>query len=109
MTTFETIVLPDMKRGETFEFTVKFHNDGTDVEMDADDVRCEVRAKNSGKLLEECTKEQVDAYTVKFTVTDTDEWPIGDIEFDVDYTIDDIKYSSPTYTRKVIKDITRPG
>lgn len=106
---FDQIVLPDMKRGETFEFTVHFNNAGASVDMSVDDVRCEVRAKSSGKLLEECTKEQVDTSTIKFTVTDTDEWPIGDIEFDVDYTINDIKYSTPTYTRKVLKDITRPG
>lgn len=106
---FDQIVVDDMKRGETFEFIVHFNNAGADVAMDVADVRCEVRLKSSGKLLEECTKEQVDDSTIKFTVADTDEWPVGDIEFDVDYTIDDIKYSTPTYTRKVLKDITRPG
>ena len=108
MTTLETIVLDDMKRGETFEHTVHFHNEGVSVDMSVDDVRCEVRAKSSGKLLEECTKEQIDDSTIKFSVSDTDEWPVGDIVFDIDYTINDVKYTTPTYVKKVLKDITRP-
>ncbi|PKP53813.1 MAG: hypothetical protein CVT92_02455 [Bacteroidetes bacterium HGW-Bacteroidetes-1] len=108
MTTFETIVLDDIKRGETFEFTVHFHDEGVTEEISVDDVKCEVRSKASGKLLEECTKEEVTPGTIKFSISDTDEWPLGDVEFDIDYTIDDVKFTSPTYVRKVIKDITRP-
>jgi len=108
MANFDEIVLDDMKRGETFEHTVHFHDEGTSIEISIDDVKCEVRAKSSGKLLEECTKEQIDPSTIKFSVADTDEWPVGDIEFDIDYTIDDVKYTSATYVKKVLKDITRP-
>lgn len=104
-----TVQMPDMKRGETLQFKLRFLNEGAVYAINVDDIRAEIRSKASGKLLAECAVSEVSTGLILFVVEDTEEFVIGDAECDIDYVIDDIKYSTPTYVFKVVRDITRPA
>lgn len=102
-----TIATPDMKRGESFSYEAEIIVDGVLTDIPVENLRSQVKTK-VGKLLGECSVVRISTGKYRFFINDTDEWPVGDIEFDFDITTDGITTSSPTFTKKVLKDITRP-
>ena len=103
-----SISTPEMKRGESFSYEAEVKaQDGSLIDLSIDDIRSEVRNK-IGVLLGECVVEKISTGKFRFTIDDTNSWPIGQVEFDFDITIDGKIISSPTFTKNIIKDITRP-
>ena len=102
-----TITTPDMKRGDAFTYEATILVDGQLTDIPIEDIRSQVRTK-TGILVGECSVERISTGKYKFFVMDTNTWPIGIIEFDFEMVVNGIAQSSPTYSKTVVKDITRP-
>jgi hypothetical protein len=102
-----TISTPEMKRGETFSYEAEVIADGQLLDVPVEAVRSQVRTK-VGVLLGECVVEKISTGKFRFTIADTNSWPIGQVEFDFDITVNGLIESSPTFTKNILKDITRP-
>jgi len=96
-----------LKRGEYFSFTMSVLNIDTPIDILLADVAAQVRTK-AGALVDECTIEQISIGNFKFFVADTNDWPIGVLEMDIDISYNSQPFSSTTYLINVVRDITRP-
>lgn len=99
------------KRGDTFELTCSLENGGNDVNITGWTVAAQLRQIDD-TLVQGMTVTVTDAAAGEFTITaantETDDWPIGNLEIDVEFTESDGSVSSSeTFTIAVIKDITR--
>lgn len=102
-----TIATPDIKRCESFSYEAEIINNGQLLDVPVESVRSQVRTK-VGVLLGECVVEKISTGKFHFSITDTNSWPVGQIEFDVSILISGNIRKSNTFTKNVLKDITRP-
>jgi hypothetical protein len=99
------------KRGDTFELTCSLENQGNDVDMTGWSIAAQLR-KTDDTLVQDMTVTVTDAAAGEFKITaadtETDDWPIENLEIDVQFTeVSGNISSSETFTIAVIKDITR--
>jgi hypothetical protein len=99
------------KRGDTFELTCSLENQGNDVDMTGWSIAAQLR-KTDDTLVQDMTVTVTDAAAGEFKITaadtETDDWPIENLEIDVQFTeFSGNISSSETFTIAVIKDITR--
>lgn len=99
------------KRGDTFELTCSLENQGNDVDITGWTVAAQLR-KTDDTLVQNMTITVTNAAAGEFTIsapdTETDDWPIENLEIDVQFTESSGNISSSeTFTIAVIKDITR--
>lgn len=99
------------KRGDTFELTCSLENGGNPVDITGWTVAAQLR-KGDDTLVQSVTVTVTDASAGEFTVTaastETDDWPIENLDIDVEFTeASGAVSSSETFTINVIKDITR--
>lgn len=99
------------KRGDTFELTCSLENQGNDVDITGWSVAAQLR-KTDDTLVQDMTVTVTDAAVGEFQITaddtETDDWPIENLEIDVQFTESSGNISSSeTFTIAVIKDITR--
>lgn len=99
------------KRGDTFELTCSLENGGNDVDITGWTVAAQLR-KTDDTLVQAMTITVTNASAGEFTITaantETDDWPLGNLDIDVEFTeASGAVSSSETFTINVIKDITR--
>lgn len=99
------------KRGDTFELTCSLENGGNDVDITGWTVAAQLR-KTDDTLVQAMTITVTNASAGEFIIsasdTETDDWPIENLEIDVQFTEASGNISSSeTFTINVIKDITR--
>ena len=102
-------LLGTVKQGDTFAFYLDLNDDETPVTGAAAKLKSQVRAKSNGNLIAELTitEEVSTPGRYLFKSTDTQTWPIGIQEVDIQYEDGDIVTSSETLDIKVVKDVTR--
>jgi len=98
-----------IKRGDTFTFIVRRVDDlGNPLTGQASNLRSQIR-KNDGVLLGEfIIEETVTLGDYKFNIdaSITKDFPIGNLYFDIEYTLEGVVTSSNTVTFKVEGDVT---
>ena len=107
MSSFKPKDLMDLKRGEYFSFTMQVLNNKVPVDVAVENITAQIRNK-SGDLIDTCVIERTALGTFKFTVADTNEWPISVLEMDIDINHNGQPFSTTTYLITMVKDITRP-
>ena len=106
-------VIPQFKRGDTFYFLVEVDAEIADGYFIGWTHRAQIRT-STGRLIAEIDSEWADpAATTRImilTKKDTEEWPIGTQELDIQFTrtADEFVRSSVTQKIDVVKDITLP-
>jgi hypothetical protein len=97
------------KRGDTFKIAVIVTEDDGDTRYDLTGWTVRSHIRKSGKLIAELVFGEIDISNGEFSlmVMDTDNWPMGKLESDIEY-IDAMGYShsTETYVIEVIKDVT---
>ena len=106
-----SIPIFDHKRGDNFFVSCVYKDgDGTRVSLDGITITSQVRTP-SGVLVSDCvatvTDEDQGEYSLE--VADTSLWPLGRLEWDIQYSLDGGRViSSETVCVNVLKDVTRP-
>ncbi len=102
-------LLGTVKQGDTFAFYLDLNDDETPVTGAVAKLKSQVRSKANGNLIAELTitEEVSTPGRYLFAFADTQSWPIGIQEVDVQYEDGDITSSSETLDIKVVKDVTR--
>lgn len=108
MSKFKPKELPEIKRGDYFSFLFQML-DGNKLPVDLaiGDVKSQIRTK-AGELIDTCLVEKVEAGKLKLYVADTNNWPVGTLEMDIDVDYNNEPFSTTTFLITVVKDITRP-
>ena len=99
------------KRGDTFSLNFTLENDGNPVSMVGWTITSQAR-QSDDTLVQDFTVTITDVdngeFTISSTDTETEVWPIGTLEVDVEFIESDTTVSSSeTFYISVIKDITR--
>jgi hypothetical protein len=99
------------KRGDTFELTLTLENDGNAVDITNFTIASQIRQQDD-TLVQALTVTKIDPVNGQFTLTavdtSTDDWPIANLEVDVEFIeADGTVSSSETFNINVLKDITR--
>lgn len=99
------------KRGDTFELTLTLENDGNAVDITNFTIASQIRQQDD-VLVQALTVTKTDPTNGQFTLTSTDTetegWPIANLEVDVEFIEDTgVVSSSETFNINVLKDITR--
>lgn len=109
MTSVPTIT---WKRGDTFEAECTYKNDvGGAVDLDGITITSQFRLPR-GVLISDADVEIVSPASsgvFRVIVADTDDWPTGILEWDIQYRLDGGSIvSSDTILVNVVRDVTRP-
>jgi hypothetical protein len=108
MSKFKPKELPDIKRGEYFSFLFQMLDDDKNpIDLAITDFASQIRNK-SGDLIATCSIVKIETGKFKFYVEDTNDWPIGTLEMDIDVKYNNAPFSTTTFLINVVKDITRP-
>ncbi len=96
-----------LKRGDTFSFSTNLtDNLGNILTGITSNLRCQIR-DISDKLISEMIIEETDTNgEYIFKVDDTNNFPIQNLYFDIEYIDQDITISSETFEIEVVKDVT---
>lgn len=98
-------VIDNFKIGDTFLFTANFTDkDGNN--LTGLSLECQVRDINS-LLLSELTVEELGEGKYIFSTTDTQNWSVGEVYMDIQYTSNQFVASTETIIIRTIKDVTR--
>lgn len=101
------------KRGDTFELNMTLENQGIAIDLTGWTIASQVRAGDDS-LVDDLTVTITDAaagqVTVSATAAETEQWPTGQLDWDIEFTDPSgAVSSSDTITVTVVKDITRAG
>lgn len=107
-------ILPDFKRGDTYQLTCTYKGDGTTASsVAAFTIAAQLRT-SAGTLVAEMTITKLTQsgatlgqFTVEPTDPDTTGWPLGRLEMDLEITEAGVIRSSETMVQPVVKDVTR--
>jgi len=104
----ETQSLGEQKRGDYFAF----YADLTDaslapIVLSADLISSQIRDR-VGTLIDDL-EISTDSVPGRYLIEkgDTKSWPIGDLEIDIEMLIDGKPLSTPTFTVKIVRDVTQ--
>jgi hypothetical protein len=108
MSKYKPKELPEIKRGDYFSFLFQIlDEDKLPIDLAIGEVKSQIRTK-SGDLVDTCSVVKIETGKLKFYVADTNDWPIGTLEMDIDVDHNGQPFSTTTFLIPVIKDITRP-
>ena len=100
--------LGTLKRGDTFSYCAEITDNGAPITGIAAYLRSQIRKEYKGLLLSELSVSETDTpgiYQFKHDGS-TQEWPLGRMLVDFEYTIGGVTKSSDTLMLTVIEDIT---
>ncbi len=99
--------VPTIKKGNTFAFTAVFDDNGP-VTGIANKLKAQVRDPFDKLLAELQISETGTQGTYLFRAEqNTEDWPIGQLLCDIQYSENDVVTSSETFYFNVVKDVTR--
>jgi hypothetical protein len=104
----------EIKRGDSFDYGVEIPDEFADGHFVGWTVASQLRKPNSQATLiatlETSWANPATTRTLRLLKIDTTEWPLGEAEFDVQFTrtSDGYRLSTETATVVVIKDVTTP-
>lgn len=108
MSKFKPKELPDIKRGEYFSFLLQLLDaDRQPIDLAITDFVSQIRT-SGGTLVDTCLVLKVETGKFKFYVADTNNWPVGTLEMDIDIHYNNEPFSTTTFLINVVKDVTRP-
>lgn len=94
-----------LKRGDTLSFEITIEDqDGNAIE-NINEVKSQIRDSRY-QLIDEFNIVSLGGGKYKFLVDDTRNYPIADLQFDIQITKDDVVSSSETIRLSIVKDVT---
>ena len=93
------------KRGDTFERTVTLRDENRDP-VTVDEIKCQVRDIDLVLIEELSVVETATSGTYTLSSANTETYPIGPLQMDIEIVLNGIKKSSNTISIEVVQDIT---
>jgi hypothetical protein len=97
------------KRGDTFVLTAQYCNDnGTPASLVGYSIKSQLRDKGDN-LVHEFVINVTDAALGKFSFdpVNTNQWPLGPLVMDIQYTFDNVVVSTDKIELDIVKKVTR--